>query len=69
MSLYLSVLRVQQKRSAPRQLLVFASEWSSAIGSFLRSYMTNQLVVITHKLEAAVYARVRQVRMLQHFYT
>eukprot|EP00057_Strongylocentrotus_purpuratus_P025161 XP_011679635.1 PREDICTED: uncharacterized protein LOC100891190 [Strongylocentrotus purpuratus] len=56
----LSVLRVDQRRSAPRQLLVFANEWTSAIGSFLRTYMTNQLVVITHKLEAAVYARVRQ---------
>ncbi|XP_041454127.1 uncharacterized protein LOC121407226 [Lytechinus variegatus] len=57
---FLSVLRVDQRRSAPRQLLIFSNEWTSAIGSFLRTYMTNQLVVITHKMEAAVYARVRQ---------
>ncbi|XP_071511163.1 putative ATP-dependent RNA helicase TDRD12 [Diadema antillarum] len=60
MRVYSSSLLAQSTRSAPRQLLVFASEWRASLGSFLRVYMTNQMVVVTHKLEGAIYAKVRQ---------
>ncbi|XP_033626498.1 uncharacterized protein LOC117289469 [Asterias rubens] len=48
-------------RTAPRQLVLFASQWTMAMGSFVRSYMSDPIFACTFPLEAAVYARVRQV--------
>ena len=50
-------------RTAPRQLVLFASQWTMAMGSFVRSYMSDPIFACTFPLEAAVYARVRQVRI------
>ncbi|XP_038070422.1 uncharacterized protein LOC119739516 [Patiria miniata] len=62
MSEYASVLsRPNSSRTAPRQLFLFSSQWTMGLGSFLRAYMADPVVVIASPLEAAVYARVGQV--------
>ena len=63
MSEYGAILTMssQSNRTAPRQILLFASQWTMALGSFVRTYMSDPIVAIAFPLEAAVYARVRQV--------
>ncbi|XP_022098101.1 uncharacterized protein LOC110983278 isoform X2 [Acanthaster planci] len=66
MSEYATVLsRPNSQRTAPRQLLLFSSHWTMGLGSFVRAYMADPVVVIASTLEAAVYARVGQVVLRQ----
>ena len=42
--------------------MVFLSTWMLGLGSFVRQYMADPVVMITSPLEAAVYARIKWVR-------
>ncbi|XP_071092344.1 putative ATP-dependent RNA helicase TDRD12 [Haliotis cracherodii] len=62
MKTYADVVRESTlKRDVPRQRMVFASQWTKGIGSFIAAYIHQPLLVITSKMEAAVYGRVKQI--------
>ncbi|XP_033107730.1 uncharacterized protein LOC117109479 isoform X2 [Anneissia japonica] len=58
---YGKTLQNQPSRSAPRQILAFSSHWTAGLESFMKAYQSDPLVIIAHKLEAAVYGRIRHV--------
>ncbi|XP_071824728.1 putative ATP-dependent RNA helicase TDRD12 isoform X2 [Apostichopus japonicus] len=61
-----TILRVTPKRNSLRQLMVFSNKWTIAMGSYLRTYLTDPLLIITDCLEMAVYSRVHQKAVLIH---
>eukprot|EP00058_Branchiostoma_floridae_P027021 XP_002612512.1 hypothetical protein BRAFLDRAFT_120982 [Branchiostoma floridae] len=60
MRLYGKVIADQPDRSAPRQIVLMARQWTAGIESFHRAYMTQPLLVFTSKVEEAVYSKVKQ---------
>ncbi|XP_046549507.1 uncharacterized protein LOC124259410 isoform X2 [Haliotis rubra] len=62
MKSYADVIRESNlKRDVPRQRMVFASQWTKGIDSYVASYIHEPLLIITSKMEAAVYGRVKQI--------
>ncbi|XP_067651475.1 uncharacterized protein [Haliotis asinina] len=62
MKSYADVIRESNlQRDVPRQRMVFASQWTKGIDSFVASYIHEPLLIITSKMEAAVYGRVKQI--------
>ncbi|XP_066290762.1 uncharacterized protein [Branchiostoma lanceolatum] len=60
MRLYGKVIADQPERSAPRQIVLMARQWTAGIESFHKAYMTQPLLVFTSKVEEAVYSKVKQ---------
>ena len=50
-------------RSAPRQLIVMGTHWTKGMSNLLQSQMTDPVVIIESKVEAAYYAKVDKVRL------
>ncbi|KAL3859121.1 hypothetical protein ACJMK2_009353 [Sinanodonta woodiana] len=46
---------------APRQFLLFSSQWNQAIESFMSAYLEEPLIIMTSMFEAAIYGKVKQV--------
>ncbi|XP_071959339.1 uncharacterized protein [Antedon mediterranea] len=58
MQAYGKTLLEKPNRSAPRQILAFSAHWTAGLESFMKAYQSDPLVVLTRKLEAAVYGKV-----------
>ncbi|KAJ8041792.1 DEAD-box ATP-dependent RNA helicase 20 [Holothuria leucospilota] len=61
-----TVLRVNSKRNSLRQLMVFSSKWTIAMRSYMKTYLSDPLVIVTDSTEMAVYSRVPQKVVLTH---
>ncbi|CAH1269741.1 TDRD12 [Branchiostoma lanceolatum] len=66
MRLYGKAIADQPDRSAPRQIVLMARQWTAGIESFHRAYMTQPLLVFTSKVEEAVYSKVKQIVQVVH---
>lgn len=58
---YAKLLKSQPRRSAPRQAIVMASSWSVGVGSLVKAYLGNPVIIIPDMIEAAMYRGVQQV--------
>ncbi|XP_023931429.1 uncharacterized protein LOC106159305 [Lingula anatina] len=57
---YTQVLRTVESSSRPQQIVMVGSQWTPGMASFKDTYMVDPLVIITSKLEASIYAGVKQ---------
>ena len=53
----------------PRQLLLFGTQWTGRIHSFMNRYPVEPLLIITSAFEASIYGKVRQVFTLCFMFT
>ncbi len=60
MSLYAVELKNREINGLPRQMILFGSQWTEGVESFIQ-YMQEPMIVIDQKLEAAVYGKVKWV--------
>ena len=60
MSAYAHELQERGNKVLPRQLMLLGSEWTVGMGEFMQ-YMSDPLVIIDSKLQAAAYGKVRWV--------
>ena len=59
---YTEVITNQRSHAeAPRQFLVFGSQWTGRIHSFMKIYPVEPLLIITSAFEASIYGKVKHV--------
>ena len=59
---YTEVISNQKSRAeAPRQILLFGTQWTGRIHSFMKTYPVEPLLIITSAFEASIYGKVQQV--------
>uniref|UniRef100_A0A8D0H6S4 Putative ATP-dependent RNA helicase TDRD12 n=1 Tax=Sphenodon punctatus TaxID=8508 RepID=A0A8D0H6S4_SPHPU len=61
---YKKTISVEERESAPHQIVAVGSHWSKHIEYLIKEYMNDPYVVITAMEEAAVYGNVQQVVQL-----
>lgn len=58
---YAKLLKSQPGRSAPRQAVAMATSWTVGVESLVRAYLGNPLLIMSDRIEAAMFGRVRQI--------
>nr|XP_028596166.1 putative ATP-dependent RNA helicase TDRD12 isoform X1 [Podarcis muralis]XP_028596167.1 putative ATP-dependent RNA helicase TDRD12 isoform X1 [Podarcis muralis]XP_028596168.1 putative ATP-dependent RNA helicase TDRD12 isoform X1 [Podarcis muralis] len=61
---YKTALNVEEKESAPQQIVAIGRHWSKNIEHLTKEFMNDPYVVITSMEEAAIYGKVQQVVQL-----
>ncbi|KAK3094560.1 hypothetical protein FSP39_003420 [Pinctada imbricata] len=61
MKQYFHVLKNEEERLAPQQIVIMSSQWCSPIEDFVKAFMLDPTIVITSKFESAVYGKINQV--------
>ncbi|XP_060132083.1 putative ATP-dependent RNA helicase TDRD12 [Zootoca vivipara] len=61
---YKTALNVEEKESAPQQIVAIGRHWSKNIERLTKEFMNDPYVVITSMEEAAIYGKVQQVVQL-----
>jgi ATP-dependent RNA helicase TDRD12 len=62
MNQYNQVLRDHRDaQSATYQILLYGNQWTPAVASFRRAFLTDPQIIITSRFEAAIYGKVKQV--------
>ncbi|XP_055890738.1 uncharacterized protein LOC106072324 isoform X3 [Biomphalaria glabrata] len=58
------VFSEREKKTIPAQIMIFAKEWDQNMNLFVKKYTLEPYIVISSKLEAAVYGDVHQVVLM-----